>query len=43
MNLNLLKHRAIQIGITNEAVDLYVNHWLKQISNVTELTIEIKS
>jgi len=34
---NPLEHRAIQIGLTNEAVPLYVNEWIVSISDVTQL------
>ncbi|AUI88774.1 hypothetical protein BS333_19565 [Vibrio azureus] len=37
-----LAHRAIQIGLTDEAVDLYVNEWIENISDVTDLAREIK-
>eukprot|EP01134_Creolimax_fragrantissima_P002204 CFRG2204T1 len=38
-----LKHRAIQIGLSNEAVALYVNEWIQNISDVTELAKDILS
>ncbi|WP_010604471.1 DUF4291 domain-containing protein [Pseudoalteromonas maricaloris] len=43
LDLTPLEHRAIQIGITNEAVDLYVNQWIKQVTDVTELAAKVKS
>ena len=43
LDLTPLEHRAIQIGITNEAVDLYVNQWIKQVTDVTELATKVKS
>ena len=32
-----LAHRSIQIGLSEEAVLLYVNEWIKNISDVTDL------
>jgi len=43
LDLTPLEHRAIQIGITNEAVNLYVNQWIKQVTDVTELATKVKS
>ncbi|ARU54291.1 hypothetical protein OLMES_0184 [Oleiphilus messinensis] len=43
LNLNPLSHRAIQIGLTNEAVQLYVNKWIQNIDEVSELAKEIHS
>ncbi|MCF2860511.1 DUF4291 family protein [Pseudoalteromonas sp. SMS1] len=31
------------MGITNEAVNLYVNQWIKQVTDVTELATKVKS
>ncbi|PCK06000.1 MAG: hypothetical protein COA42_17750 [Alteromonadaceae bacterium] len=39
--LRPLEHRAIQIGLSNEAVPLYVNEWVQNISDVTELAADI--
>lgn len=39
--LQPLEHRAIQIGLTNEAVPLYVNEWVQRITDVTDLALEI--
>ncbi|MEJ2066269.1 MAG: DUF4291 domain-containing protein [Reinekea sp.] len=39
--LQPLEHRAIQIGLTNEAVPLYVNEWIQKITDVTDLAMEI--
>jgi len=41
LHLQPLEHRAIQIGLTNEAVPLYVNEWIQSITDVTELAHEI--
>lgn len=41
LHLQPLEHRAIQIGLTNEAVPLYVNEWIQQITEVTDLATEI--
>jgi len=43
LHLQALNHRAIQIGLTNEAVGLYVNEWIQDISDITELATEIHS
>lgn len=40
--LNPLKHRAIQIGLANEAVSYYVNNWICNITEVTELAHNIQ-
>lgn len=39
--LQPLAHRAIQIGLTNEAVPLYVNEWIQSITDTTDLAAEI--
>ncbi|WP_444930695.1 DUF4291 domain-containing protein [Microbulbifer sp. SSSA002] len=36
LNLEPLAHRAIQIGLSNEAVALYVNEWIQNITDITE-------
>ncbi|CAA6810481.1 MAG: Unknown protein [uncultured Sulfurovum sp.] len=41
--LEPLNYRAIQIGLSNEAVPLYVNEWIQNITEVTELASEIHS
>ena len=41
LNLEPLSHRAIQIGLTREAVKLYCNEWITRITDVTELSKEI--
>ncbi|WP_198676588.1 DUF4291 domain-containing protein [Aliidiomarina soli] len=43
LHLQPLKHRAIQIGLSNEAVPLYVNKWIQNITDVTLLASEIYS
>lgn len=35
------ENRAIQIGLSKEAVQLYVNQWIKRITDVTPLAHEI--
>ncbi len=35
--LRPLEHRAIQIGLSKEAVALYVNQWIQRITDVTPL------
>jgi len=39
--LQPLEHRAIQIGLSKEAVDLYVNQWIQNIVDVTVLAHDI--
>lgn len=36
-----LKHRSIQIGLTREAVDMYVNEWTVSITDITPLARQI--
>lgn len=36
-----LSHRSIQIGLTREAVPLYVNEWISRIEDVTPTAHEI--
>ncbi len=43
LHLQPLEHRAIQIGLTNEAVPLYLNEWIQNITEVTGLATEIHS
>lgn len=38
---NPLPHRAIQIGIRDEAVERYVNDWIKGVADVTPLAHQI--
>ncbi|MGE7956732.1 DUF4291 domain-containing protein [Pseudomonas sp. NPDC089530] len=35
------EHRAIQIGLSKEAVELYVNQWIKRITDITPLAHSI--
>jgi Domain of unknown function (DUF4291) len=37
LQLRPLAHRSIQIGLSREAVSLYVNEWVKNIFDVTDL------
>lgn len=39
--LQPLPHRAIQIGLSKEAVDLYVNQWIHRITDLTPLVHDI--
>ena len=39
--LQPMEHRAIQIGLSKDAVRLYVNEWIRRISDVTQLAHEI--
>ncbi len=41
LHLQALECRAIQIGLTNEAITLYVNEWIQNITEVTEIAEEI--
>lgn len=41
--LQPLPHRTIQIGLSNEAVRLYVNEWIQKITDVTSLAHAIHS
>ena len=41
--LRPLNHRAIQIGLSKEAVQLYVNEWICRISEVTLFAHEIRA
>jgi hypothetical protein len=38
-----LEYRSIQIGLSKEAVSLYVNKWIQKIIEVTKLATEIHS
>jgi hypothetical protein len=38
-----LEHRAIQIGLSGEAVKLYVNEWIQNITDITGTTEAIHS
>jgi hypothetical protein len=39
--LQPLEYRTIQIGLSKEAVELYVNEWIQNITDVTELATQI--
>lgn len=41
LKLDPLPHRSIQIGLTGEAVPRYVNEWIQNISEITDLAQEI--
>ncbi len=41
LQLNPQRHRAIQIGLGKEAVGLYVNEWIRGITDVTPLAREM--
>lgn len=41
--LRPLEHRAIQIGLSKEAVRLYVSEWVQRIADVTPLAQQISS
>lgn len=43
IHLQPLEHRAIQIGLSDEAVKLYVNDWIYSITDATEMAAEIYS
>ncbi|AZQ65233.1 DUF4291 domain-containing protein [Flammeovirga pectinis] len=36
INLKKLEYRAIQVGLSGEAVSLYVNEWMTEISDITD-------
>lgn len=41
LKLEPLPHRSIQIGLTGEAVPRYVNEWIQNISEITDLAQKI--
>ena len=41
LKLEPLPHRSIQIGLTGEAVPRYVNEWIQNISEITDLAQQI--
>ena len=41
LKLEPLPHRSIQIGLTGEAVPRYVNEWIQNISEITDVAQEI--
>ncbi|PHM59024.1 DUF4291 domain-containing protein [Xenorhabdus sp. KK7.4] len=36
ISLNKLEQRTIQIGLRNQAVEKYVNHWISNITDITD-------
>jgi hypothetical protein len=43
LHLDPLPYRSIQIGLGNQAVDRYVNHWIRKITDITDLAHSIYS
>lgn len=43
LHLQALPHRAIQIGLSGEAVQRYVHEWIQGISEVTQQAQEIRA
>ncbi|KWE83161.1 DUF4291 domain-containing protein [Burkholderia territorii] len=43
LSLQPLTHRAIQIGLSKQAVDLYVHEWIQRITDVTPLAYSVHS
>lgn len=43
ITLQPLDYRSIQIGLSGKAVDLYVNHWIQNITDITDLSAKIAS
>lgn len=41
LGLNPLSHRAIQIGLSGEAVEKYIGEWIHQITDVTDVALKI--
>ena len=41
LKLEPLPHRSIQIGLTGEAVPRYVNEWIQNISEITDVAQKI--
>jgi hypothetical protein len=41
--LQPLEHRAIQIGLSKEAIDLYMHQWIRHITDITPLAHQIHS
>jgi hypothetical protein len=41
LQLEPLAYRSIQIGLSREAVDLYVSQWIRKITDITDLAHEI--
>ncbi|ENW81672.1 hypothetical protein F909_01356 [Acinetobacter sp. ANC 3929] len=43
IHLNPLKYRTIQIGLSDVAVENYVNSWITDITDITQYTQEIRN
>lgn len=43
LSLQPLTHRAIQIGLSKQAVDLYVHEWIQHVTDVTPLAHSLHS
>lgn len=43
LHFNALDHRSIQIGLSGDAVDRYVDDWITQITDVTGVAHEISA
>lgn len=41
--LQPLEHRTIQVGLSNDAVLLYVNEWVQRITDVTQLALQVRA
>ncbi len=41
LHLHAQSHRAIQIGLSKEAVALYVHQWIRRIEDVTPLALQL--
>lgn len=41
IRLGVLKHRSLQMGLSGEAVDLYVDKWITAVTDVTPVMREI--
>jgi hypothetical protein len=37
-----LEHRAIQVGLSGEAVDRYVGEWISGITEISSLAAEVR-
>ena len=42
LTLQPLTHRAIQIGLSGEAATRYVDHWIREITDVTRRATDIR-
>lgn len=42
LNLEPLEHRSIQVGLTGEAVLYYTSEWIENISEMSELALQIQ-